>query len=157
MMRTETIDATSIITVDYGKSLQEMIASGHYDWINDDITPKRFPITGSGTAQLEVKLFHFDWHISSEGAVGAIKADDAHNPWEPAKIEHLLAYGAKNPDEQRKYPIIALGSVAEVGGSRGVSYLCRLGVRRSLNLGGWVNVWDGRCRFLAVRNLSSAA
>jgi hypothetical protein len=155
MMRTETIDATSIITVDYGKSLQEMIASGHYDWANSDITPKRFPIAGSGTVPLEVKLFHFDRHISSEDAVAAITAQDPQHPWEPAKIEHLLAYGAKSSDEQRKYPIIALGSVAAVDGGRRVPCLRVRGRRRSLYLRWWGHGWDGDGRFLAVRNLSS--
>jgi hypothetical protein len=153
----DTIDATSIITVDYGKSLQEMIASGHYDWINSDITPKRFPIAGSGTAQLEVKLFHFDRYISSKDAVAAITAEDPQHPWEPAKIETVLAYGAKNPDEQRKHPIIALGSVAKVIGCRHVPCLRVDDRRRDLDLRWWGVDWLGRYRFLAVRNLSSAA
>jgi len=145
-----------IITVDYGKSLEEMIAAGNYDWVNGNITAKKFSIEGTGNVQYEPKVFHFDRYISSEDAVAAIKADDRQNPWEPAKIEGLTAYGTKNPEEQRQYPIIGLGSVAEVGGDRGVPGLGRSGARRSLGLYWWGGGWGGRCRFLAVRNLPSA-
>jgi len=81
------------LTVDYGQSLPEMIAAGHYDWTNDNITVNRFPITGAGTVSVEARLFHLfhlDCHISSEDVVEAIKSADTTNPWEPAKIEHLL-------------------------------------------------------------------
>jgi hypothetical protein len=156
-MTTDTITKDSVITIDYGKSLEVMIAAGKYDWVNPNITPKNFPITATGIVQFEPKIFHFDRHISSEDAVEAIKADDRGNPWEPAKIEHLLAYGATYPEDQRQYPIVGLGSVAEVGGRRFVPYLSRRGTGRGLDLDWWDDGWRGNCRFLAVRKLSSAA
>lgn len=145
------------LTVANGQSLEAMIAAGNYDWVNSDITAERFPITGGGTMQLEPKLFHFDRSISSNAAVETIKATDAENPWEPAKVEHLLSFGATHPDEQRRYPIVALGSVAEVHGGRYVPYLFRVGAERGLNLHWWHGDWRGDYRFLAVRNLSSGA
>jgi len=145
------------LTVDYGRSLQQMIASGRYDWINPDITAERFPMVGTGAVPVEARLFQFDRILSSEDAVAAIKATDAENPWEPATIAHLLAFGATHPDEQRQYPIIALGSVAEVHGIRRVPYLCRSGAERGLPLRWWDDGWDDFCRFLAVRNRSSGA
>ena len=48
----------------------------------------------------------------------AITADDRRNFGKPAKIEGLLAYGVKNPNEQRQYPIVGLGSFAGVLGLR---------------------------------------
>ena len=110
-MNTDTI-STGIIAVDYSKSLQNMMADGSYDWVNPAITPKGFPITAVGIVQFETKVFHFNRYISSEDAVEAITADDRRNFWEPAKIEGLLAYGVKNPNEQRQYPIVGLGSFA---------------------------------------------
>jgi hypothetical protein len=146
-----------LLTVDYGQSLQQMIAAGRYDWINPDITATRFPMQGTDTVPIETRLFHFDRFISSADAVAAITTADAENPWEPAKIEHLLSFGAAHPDEQRRYPIVALGSVAEVGGHRRVPYLYRDDTKRSLSLGWWVSDWGGFYRFLAVRNRSSGA
>ena len=132
-MNTDTI-STGIIAVDYSKSLQNMMADGSYDWVNPAITPKGFPITAVGIVQFETKVFHFNRYISSEDAVEAITADDRRNFWEPAKIEGLLAYGVKNPNEQRQYPIVGLGSFAEVLGSRYVPYLCGRGAGRGLDL-----------------------
>ncbi|MDP3735332.1 MAG: hypothetical protein Q8R39_02805 [bacterium] len=150
-------DQTVILAVNYSQSLDQMIATGHYDWVNGDITVKRFPIVGEGTVEFEARLFHFNRSMSSENAVERTRNADTTNPWEPAKIEHVLSFGAKYPEEQRKYAIIGLGSVAEVGGGRGVPDLHRTDAERNLNLRWWGDGWDGRYRFLAVRKLSSAA
>ena len=80
-----------------------------------------------------------------------IIAADSKNPWEPAKIENTLAYGAKNPEEQRKFPIVGLGSVGKVYGDRRIPYLDRDDSGRRLGLAWWGHGWDARCRFLGVR------
>ncbi|MEI6552967.1 MAG: hypothetical protein WCO09_00180, partial [bacterium] len=104
--------------VNYSLSLADMISAGNYDWKNENITSDRFPINGEGQVEFEDTIFHFDRSISSEDAVAQIIAADLENPWEPAKIENLLAYGAKNPEEQCKFPIVGLGSVGRVNGVR---------------------------------------
>jgi len=142
------------LTVDYGQSLEQMIAAGRYDWKNDGITAKRFPVTGEGRVKFEARYFHFDRSISSKDAVEEIKKADTENQWMPAKIEHVLAHGAIFPEEQRKYPIIGLGSVAEVNSDRRVPYLYRSGSDRDLSLGWWVSDWSPGYRFLAVRKVS---
>ena len=128
-----------------------MIAAGRYDWKNDDITAKRFPITGVDQVEFEGKLFHFNRDISSDDAERQIKADDPANPWDPSKIEHLLSFGEKFPEEQRKYPIVGLGSVAEVSGDHRVPCLVGSDSERGINLRWRVGDWGARCRFLAVR------
>ncbi|MEK7645318.1 MAG: hypothetical protein AAB391_03310 [Patescibacteria group bacterium] len=140
--------------VDYSQALEVMVAAGNYDWTNDGITPKCFPIVGEGKVEFEDALFHFDKDVSSAAAIAQICAADPANPWEPAKIENILAYGAKNPEEQRKFPIIALGSVAEVRGGRRVPYLGGDGSVRSLDLGWFDGGWGANDRFLAVRKKS---
>jgi hypothetical protein len=137
--------------VDYDMTLEQMIAAGNYDWKNDDITAKWFPIVGKGKVEFEDTIFHFDHDISSEDAVKEILAADTKNPWEPGRIENILAYGAKNPEEQRKFPIVGLGSVGEVGGLRYVPCLSRYDSRRRLDLRWWVDAGGARCRFLGVR------
>ena len=156
-MNADTITEARVISIDYSMSLEAMIAAGKYDWKNGNITANEFPVEGTGIIRFETKVFHFDRNISSGDAVAAIKADDPRNPWEPAKIEHLLAYGAKNPEDQRKYPIIGLGSVALVRGGCFVPCLGGSVVGRRLGIYWRGDGWDGYGRFLSVRKLSSAA
>ena len=133
--------------VDYGMTLEQMITAGNYDWFIDDITAKRFPLTGTGKVAFEPKLFHFDRSISSEDAIKEMEKDG----FRAAKIEELLAYGAILPEEQRKYPIIALGSVAKIRGSRRVACLDWDASERGLRLFWFDGGWDDYYRFLGVR------
>jgi hypothetical protein len=154
---TQTLTDQLHLTVDYGQSLQQMIAAGHYDWTNPDITAKWFPIKGAGIVPVETRLFQFDRYLPSEAAVAAITTVDAKNPWERATIEHLLVFGASNPDKQRRYPIVALGSVAEVNGRRYVPYLDGSDAGRYLGIAWWDSDWDDVFRCLAVRSRSSGS
>jgi hypothetical protein len=147
----------SQLSVDYS-TLEVMIVTSQFDWKHVDITAKLFPVVGNGFENFEWKLFHFDRTMSSESAVDAIKVDG----WEPAKFECLLSFGEKYPEEQRKYPIAALGSVAVVGprvpyldGSDAESGAMR-GAERGISLRWWKDDWEDIFRFLAVRKLSSA-
>ncbi len=142
------------IPVDYNKSLEQMIASGNYDWKNSDLTASRFPVIGEGIVEYEFKYVHPNQAVSSETAVDLIKKEDSENPWEPAKVEHLLAFGAAFPDEQRKFPIVGLGSVGEVGDDRRVPCLYRYDSRRVLYLYWWDYDWYSGYRFLAVRKVT---
>ncbi len=136
------------LAINYALTLEQMIAAGRYDWTNSDITTKRFSVVGSGIVVVERKLFHFDRVVSADEAERLIIAEG----YQPGKIEHLLASAAANPEEQRKFPIVALGSVAKVDGSRDVPYLCRDGSERDLSLGWRDADWFGDYRFLGVRN-----
>lgn len=136
-----------VLIVDYGQTLEQMIAAGRYDWKNDDITAKRFPIEGKGTVEFEAVLFHFDKDISSEDAKKQIEEAG----YEVGKIEHVLSFGANYPEEQRKFPIVGLDSVGEVLGDRCVPYLVRYDSGRFLYLGWWGGDWGADCRFLGVR------
>ncbi len=140
-----------VLIVDYSQTLEVMIAAGRYDWKNNDITAKRFPIEGKGTVEFEAALFHFDKDISSEDAKKQIEEAG----YEVGKIEHVLSFGANYPEEQRKFPIIGLGSVGKVIGRRGVPYLCGLDSGRGLSFSWWGSGWRAGCRFLGVRKKSS--
>jgi hypothetical protein len=41
----------------------DMIAAGHYDWVNSDITEKRFPMPKDFVLGAEPKVFHFNRDI----------------------------------------------------------------------------------------------
>ncbi len=151
-MNIDTIHSVRI-AVDYGKSLQEMIATAGYDSAHGDITPKHFPLVGKGVVQFEPNIFHFGKAMSSKGAVLGITTESPQNPWQPAPIEALIAYGVENPPGKQA-PIIALGSIPEIDGRHWVPCLDRTfgGHYLDLALSG-IN-WSGDCRFLAVRKLS---
>jgi len=143
------------LTADHDQSLEQMIVAGRYDWKNSDITGEHFPSKGRGKIEFEARYFHFNRNISSKNAVEKIKAEDPANPWAPAQIVHLLAHGATNPEEQRKYPIVGLGSVALVCGRRDVPYLNGNDAKRNLGLHWWSYDWAPIYRFLAVRRVSA--
>ncbi len=142
-----------VLIVDYGQTFEQMIAAGRYDWKNDDITAKRFPIEGEGTVKFEAVLFHFNKDISSEDAKKQIEEAG----YEVGKIEHILSFGANYPEEQRKFPVVGLGSVGEVGGDRDVPDLHGDGSERGLDLHWWDLDWDAYCRFLGVRKVSQTS
>jgi len=136
------------VTVNYGLSLAEMIEVGKYDWVNDSITAKHFPFTGEGMAELEVQLVHFKRRIESDDAIKKMDGMGLR----PLALSELLAFGAKFPEVQREFPIIALGSVwRRRYGSRYVPVLWEYDRERDLDLGWFEGRWLGFYRFAAVR------
>ena len=133
-------------TVDYRQSLADMVAAGKYDYANEHIVAKNFPITGEGTVETELILVHFDHDISSEDAVKEMEQMGL----EPAKVEHLMAYGAQHWDGKPKL-VAALGSSRVCPrGYRYVPYLLGWRGGRGLGLLDWGDDWAAVYRFLAV-------
>ncbi len=138
------------ITIDYGLSLVEMIKVGHYDWVNNSITAENFSIAGAGegTVDLEVQLVHFKRYIESDEAIKKMDGMGLRS----LTLPELLAFGAKFPEVQREFPIIALGTVWQRhDGTRGVPALWGDDRRRYLYLGWFDRRWDDGFRFAAVR------
>jgi len=136
------------VTVDYGLSLAEMIKVGKYDWVNDLITAKHFPFTGEGMVELKVQLVHFKRRIESDDAIKEMDGMGLR----PLALSELLAFGAKFPEVQREFPIIALGSVWPYrDGDRYIPGLWEDDHERSLSLRWFGSGWDEDCRFAAVR------
>ncbi len=140
-------DVEQFMTVNPDLAFAERIKRGNYGWRNSDLTEKKFPVTEDQHGEWEWKLFHFHRSISSEDAIRLMKEDG----YEAGQIGHILTFGEINPEEQRKYPIIGLGSVAEVGLYRYVPELWDDYDRRELGLSWFDDDWYGHCRFLGVR------
>jgi len=140
--------ATYKQVVNYDLSVKELLKAGKYDWQNEDITDKNFPSTEKGEKEVEFGMFHFKRGISSEDAIAEMKKAG----YRPSTMKELLSFGKNNPDLQRKYPIIALGSVAELGGARHVGFLHGNGSGRDAGPDCFGSGWGDYCRFLAVRN-----
>ena len=133
------------VFVDCTLPLEEMIVLGKYDWVNSDVNKKNFPIDEKVKANVPMRVFHFDKNMSSAAVAEAMDKEG----WKPAKIWHLLFFGAKYPELQKKFPIVALGSVwhgcvAYLGWD---SFICE----RSLYLSRIDHAWNDYWRFLAVR------
>ena len=139
------------LTVDYSRTVQEMINAGNYEWINSDITAKHFPLPtelNGKKVPVSTKLFHFNRSISSKDAIAEM--DKAG--YRPATLAELLALGEAHPELQREFPIVALGSVWRVAYvNRNVPVLSFDDYRRRLILVWFGHGWGGRCRFLGVR------
>ena len=125
--------------------LADMIAAGKYDWVNSNINEENFSPETLALGS-EPKLYHFNCNTSLENAITLMDKDG----YRPGTLGDILTYGAKNPEEQREYPIIALGSVVSVGGSRYVACLAGDDSERGLDLYWFGGGWGARYRFLAV-------
>jgi hypothetical protein len=144
---------THPVTIDYRKSLDEMVKAGEYAYANPDITGEHFPIQGGGEVPIELILVHIDRNIGSDDAV----AELSKMGLEPARLEHATAFGEKYPDVQNDFPILFFGSVwTDVRGSRLFPYLCRWDDGRRLSLVCWDDEWDRVDRFAAVRKVPKA-
>jgi hypothetical protein len=138
------------LAVDYGRKLEDAIAAGHYDWVNENITEANFPLGTEerGKKKLSTKLFHFDRIVESKEAIREMEKEG----YRPPSLREGLAFSEANPELQRQFPIVILGSVW-VGGGRGprVPMLYGGSARRGLYLFCLGGKWGSGSRFLAVR------
>jgi hypothetical protein len=136
------------VTVDYGQTLEQMIAAGKYDGVIRYITPEHFPILGGDKVERELVLVH----LNKVATTDEVLAELDRRGLRPAKIEELLVLGALRPELQREFPLVAIGShwLSPDGYRRFVSLGWRGSERQVLGLF-WSDDWAGFCRFLAVR------
>ncbi len=143
------VKLAGVVVPELSVSLAARIAAGGYDWHDDAITQKRFPLTLPAPSR-NLVLVHFDEVITSKGA----EAWASENGFELGLIDDLLAIGShpKHRELQRQFPIIALGSSAVIHGHRRVPFLDGLDAGRYLRLIWCESGWRGRYRFL-MRNV----
>lgn len=136
------------VSADEAKTVEELTVEGKYGWSNSNITSKNFPRPESGTkTEKDVVLFHFGKTMTSEQVISEMEQEG----YRPVTIHELLALGITEPNLQREFPILALGSVCVLGGDRHVAFLCEDAGDRYLCLF-WFGVdWSDYCRFGAVR------
>lgn len=99
------------------------------------------------TREIEPEYVHLERYVSNDAALAEIDKRGLR----PCLPEELIAFGDAYPEEQRKFPIVALGSGASVRGDRSVAYLWDVNGGRRLSLGSVDGVWRDDYRFLAVR------
>ncbi len=102
----------NLLEVDYESSIKVMIYEGYFECIDKHLDYETFPelCNQHGRVMYEWKLFEAQHpKESAQEIVNRIKLEDERNPWEPAKIEHMLAYGAKYLQRTKKI-VVGFGS-----------------------------------------------
>lgn len=135
-----TIVATLKVVVDHGKSVEEMVKSGGYNYANANITGGHFPHPREGEETVTIDLVKFD---KSGTTAERERQLAAHG--DLAEMDDMLALGAQHPDRQRQYPIVFLGSAwVRSGGGRLVGLLWGDRSERDcyLRWGGPDDQWD---------------
>ncbi len=140
-------DRTISLTINLNKTVAQLIADGRYTWINIDI-PKLFKLEPTtGTLTQEILLLRYNKNMSSQ----AVTTDMERQGLRPATFLELLWIGIQHPLLQLEFPIVALGSVVELSGSRRVAVLGCNNRERDLDLGWFVADWFMDYHFAAVR------
>ncbi len=136
------------VKVNYDLSVEEAVKLGKYEWSDKDITSEHFPSQRKGTASVDIEIRHFNRLISSDDIITELTKEGLR----PAELHESCALGEQYPEMQRKYLIVALGSVwRSFGGSRVVPVLSSDGGGRELYLHWFDGGWDADDRFAAVR------
>ena len=139
---------TSTITVDETKTVEDLTAEGKYKWSNSDVTSEKFPRPENGTrSERKIALFHFGKEMTSEQVIAEMDKEG----FRQATIHELLALGIAQPELQKDFPIISLGSVCVLNGRRLVAILYENAGYRGLRLSWFDLGWSGHCRFVGVR------
>ena len=127
-------------------------------YVNPEYKGKRFdPIERCKAVSKENREVAFEYvHMDRDASTDEVLAEMDRNGLRPALYEELLGFAEKYPDEQKKYPIVALGSEAYVDGDRRVAYLWDNDRGRLLGLPWLGRGWSGHYRFLAVRHSTKA-
>lgn len=122
-------------------------------YVNPDYKGKRFdPIERCKAVSKENREVAFEYvHMDRDASTDEVLAEMDRKGLRPALYEELLGFAEKYPDEQRKFPIVALGSEAYVDGRRTLACLWHGGDERFLHLCWLDGDWFGNYRFLAVR------
>lgn len=142
-----TID-TYTVTVDETMSVEDLVKLGEFGFDNPDITTERFQSLKKGQKlDKEVFLLHFNKDMSYEAVIDQTDKFD----FKSANVWDLISLAMKEPDLQRKFPIVALGSVCGLGVNRRVPCLSEGSSGRSLCLDRLIGDWGNRSHFLAVR------
>jgi len=139
------IPAELKIFVDYSRSLQEMIALGNYNWVSEDITEDLFFVKEQGLIELTPKLIQLDAKAEIEEAKSMLNEQGLR----PGNVMELLAVGATYPYFQRKFPIVALGSLYQSEHKRRVPFIFECDLGRSFGLDWDYKEWDRVYRLLA--------
>jgi len=143
-------ETTVTATVDHSASWSGV--NGEFDLASSDINDKHFPPEHGGMAS--VVLVPLALHRDVEDSISNKEVEHrlAVQGFRPATDRELRAFAKANPEFQRQFPVVALGSSwLDPYGNRKVPYLDDWDGKRVLSLHWLGGDWNSRWRFLAVR------
>jgi len=140
------------VVIDYRQTLLEMAENGNYSWnlIEQELSEKFSSIKGVGQQEVELFLVDFNKTITAKEALEILNQIDL----EPARIEHLLAFGASYSWFEAQFIIVCLGSYYICdGGNRCHPHLSSiLDGQRMLGSTNCVRIYGyEKCKFLALK------
>ncbi len=138
---------SSTLLVDYGRSVEDAVSGGDYDWVKDEINSRNFPVKRSGMRNVTIEIVTFDMALSTGGVLDGLSGEGYH----PAELLELLAFGEAHPHIQLEAPLIALGSVWQGWGVIFSPYLGGEHGRRQLLIHSITNDWASDTRFVVVQ------
>jgi hypothetical protein len=98
------------LQVDHSRSVQDLLGAGKYDHVSYQVTAANFPDDETGLEKISVVLVPFSPQASLDYVLHRLAPVGMH----PATAKELLAFGEAYPEVQRKLPIMALGSFADL-------------------------------------------
>ena len=128
------------------RTTDEVIAAGNYDWKNDLISGKNFPMRPMPEGPREIVFLEFNHDPGSEEVLAEAQRQGLERP----RYEDALFFGEQHPGEQIKDPIVFLHEPWRRPGNLGVLVLYCDGRNRHLSLHCFGS-WGRRCRFAFVR------
>ncbi len=98
---------TLTINVRYDLSIEELVKTSKQDYPNPDITGKHFKEKTGKAQKKEAVLLHIGRAVSTETVQAIIK----QMKLKPGTAKELISLSIDDPNLQKKFPIVALGSV----------------------------------------------
>lgn len=133
----------------YDLSIEKLVEASKLDYVNSDFTGAHFK-EKARPAEKNKKfvLLHLNRNVSTETVLAVMK----QMKLKPGTAKELVSVSIDHPDLQRKFPIVANGSVwRRWRGGRRVPYLWGYSGGRDLDLDWYGGGWGDYCRFLALR------
>lgn len=135
-----------------GRTTEQVVAAGGYDgYVDPGVNSANFPRQKDRPEGLRAFEFiegaEFDHDPSSEEVIALAESRGLERP----TYDDGLDFGAQNPEEQRKAPLVFLHKEQVVGCNRVVVVLDGDISGRDLDLSFFDDAWGRRCRFPFVR------
>ena len=129
------------------RTTEEVVAAGNYNWKNDLVNGKNFPMRPMPEGPREIVFLEFDHDPGSEEVLAEAQRQGLERPL----YEDALFFGEQHPEEQRNAPIVFLHKPWQCphGLLRVLVLDCDDGNRLILNY--FDGSWRQRCRFAFVR------